>query len=245
MRRFAGIVVAAVWLGAPAAGQAGDRDKALEVIDKAIKAHGGTEALNKAMSRSRTGEGVFSLGGEVRFTTEETMSFPDRTRVVAELPQRNRITLVLNGDKGWKQGGGMTQELSKQELKERQEELYVWWLMNLTPLVKDEFQLKPLADAKVQGNDASVIQVSRKDSPDVRMFFDNKSCLLVKIARRAKESGVVVNKEYFYSDHKEFDGIKMPTKEVILLNGSTKYSEVLFNNYKVLSRVEDKLFEKP
>ena len=50
---------------------------------------------------------------------------------------------------------------------------------------------------------------------------------------------------YLYSDHKEFDGVKMPTKEVILLNGAAKLSEVKFNNYKVLSRVEDKLFEKP
>jgi hypothetical protein len=244
MRHFMGIVVAAAWLAAPASVQADDRDKALEVIEKAIKAHGGADALNKAQIRSRTGEGIFSLGGETRFTTEETVDLPDRCRVVLE-PQRVRIILVLNGNQGWNQPGGMTQELSKEELKLRKEELYVWWLMNLTPLRKDEFQLKPLAGAKVNGEDASVILVSRKDSPDVRLFFDNKSGLLVKIARRATEAGVSVTKEYFYSDHKEFDGVKMPTKEAIILNGNTKYSEVKFNNYKVLSRVEDKLFERP
>jgi hypothetical protein len=225
--------------------QAGDRDKALEVIEKAIKAHGGADALNKAQMRSRTGEGVVSLGGETRLTTEEIVHFPDRCRLVLELPQRNRIILVLNGDKGWTQAGGATQEMAKTALKEKQEELYVWWLMNLTPLRKDEFQLKPLADAKVNGQDASVVLVTRKDSPDVRMFFDNKSGLLVKMSRRAKESGLAVTKEYYYSDQKEFDGIMMPTKEIVLLNGSIKLSEVKFNNYKVLSQVEDKLFEKP
>jgi hypothetical protein len=169
---------------------------------------------------------------------------PDRCRVVVE-PQRARIVLVLNGNQGWNQPGGMTQELSKEELKLRKEELYVWWLMNLTPLLKDEFQLKPLPGAKVNGQDASVVQVTHKDFPDVRLFFDNKSGLLVKSARQAKEAGVSVTKEYYYSDHKEFDGIKMPTKEITVLNGSTKFSEVKFNNYKVRSRVEDKLFEKP
>jgi hypothetical protein len=245
MRRFVGIVVAAAWLGAPTAGQAGERDKALGVIDKAIKAHGGAEALNKAMIHSRTGAGVVTLGGEVRLRTEETVSLPERCRVILESQQRNRIVLVLNGDKGWTQAGGAAEEMAKAAFKEKQEELYVWWLMNLTPLVKEEFQLKPLAAAKVNGQDASVIQVSRKDSPDVRLFFDNKSGLLVKIARRAKESGLVVNKEYFYSDHKEFDGVKMPTKEIVVLNGSIKMSEITFDNYKILSRVEDKLFEKP
>jgi hypothetical protein len=237
-------IVVAACLATPAASQAGERDKALAIIEKAIKAHGGTDALNKAQIRSRTGQGVVSLGGEIRITTEETMRFPDCCRVVLN-PQSNRIILVLNGDKGWTQAGGATQEMPKSDLKEKQEELYVWWLMNLTPLLKDEFQLKPLANAKVNGRDVSVVLVSRKDSPDVRLFFDNESGLLVKMARRGTESGVPVAKEYLYSDHKEFDGVKMPTKEVILLNGTAKLSEVKFDKYKVLSRVEDKLFEKP
>lgn len=243
MRCFMAIVVAAS-LAVPAASPAGERDKALTIIEKAIKAHGGAEALNKAQMRSRTGQGVVSLGGEIRITTEETVRFPDSCRVVLN-PQTNRIILVLNGDKGWTQAGGVTQEMPKSALKEKQEELYVWWLMNLTPLLKDEFQLKPLGTAKVNGRDVSIVLASRKDYPDVRLFFDNESGLLVKMARRGTESGVPVAKDYLYSDHKEFDRVKMPTKEVILLNGTAKLSEIKFDNYKVLSRVEDKLFDKP
>lgn len=243
MRCVAGILVA-VGLAAPAAVQADERDKALEVVEKAIKAHGGAEALNKATMRSRSVEGAVTLGGETRISAEETVHFPDRCRVELMLQQRNRVVLVLNGKKGWMQAGA-TQEMAKETLKEKQEELYVWWVMNLTPLVKDEFQLKPLDDAKVKDQDASVVQASRKGSPTVRLFFDKKSGLLIKIARRATESGLAVTKEYYYSDHKEFDGVKMPTKEIVFLNGSAKLSEVKFSNYKVLSRVEDKLFEKP
>jgi hypothetical protein len=244
MRCFMGIVVAATGLIAPAALQADDRDAALAVLDKAIKAHGGADALNKAQMRSRSGQGVFCIPRDIPLTTEETVHLPDRCRVVLN-PDSNRIIVVLNGNKGWVQSGGATQELPKTVFKEKQEELYVWWLMNLTPLRKDEFQLKPLADAKVQDRDTAVVLVSRKGSPDTRLFFDKKSGLLVKIARRATESGLAVTKEYLYSDHKDFDGVKMPTKEVITLNGNTKYSEVKFNKYKLLSRTEDKLFEKP
>jgi hypothetical protein len=245
MRFLVRIIAAAALLATPAVVQADDRAKALEILERAIKAHGGTEALNKAQMRSRTGEGAVTLGGETRLNTEETVRFPDRCRVELVLQGRNRVLLVITGDKGWMQAGGGTQEMTKTDLKEKQEELYVWWLMNLTPLVKDEFQLKPLPDVKVNGQDAAAIQASRKDSPDVRLFFDKKSNLLIKIARRARLSGLPVTEEYYYSDHKEFDGVKMPTKEVILVNGANKLSEVKYNKYKVLSQVEDKIFEKP
>ena len=159
--------------------------------------------------------------------------------------ERNRILLVLNGDKGWTQAGGATLEMPKTVLKERQEEVYVWWLMNLTPLRKEEFQLRPLADDKVKDQDAAVVVVSHKNYPDARLYFDKKSGLLVKIARRATESGLPVAKEYLYSEHKEFDGVKMPTKEVITLNDTAKLSEVTFSSYKILPRIADKVFEKP
>lgn len=244
MRFFIGIVVAAAWLAAPVAGQAAERDQALAVLDKAIKAHGGTNALDKAQKRSRSGQGTFFVSGETKFRTEETVSFPNRCRVEVN-PERSRIILVLDGDKGWMQAGGETQELNKASLQEKQEELYVWRLMNLTPLRQDEFELKLLPDAKVKDRDAAVVLVSHKKYPAARLFFDKESGLLVKIARRATESGLLLSKEYVYSDHKEFDGVKMPTREVITLNGSVKFSDVKFSEYKILSRIEDKLFEKP
>ena len=244
MRRLVTIVLTFVYVCVPAVVPAGERDEALAVLNKAIKAHGGAAALDKARMRSRSGKGVVTIGGEVRITAEETFHFPDRCRLVIDL-ERSRIVLVLNGAKGWTQTGGATREMNEETVKEKQEELYVWWLMNLTPLLKDEFELKPLADAKVNGEDAAVVKVSHKSYPDVRLFFDKKSGLLVKIGRRSTETGASLAKDYFFSDHKEFDGVKMPTKEIVTINGTTKMSEVTYNTNKVLSQVEDKLFDKP
>src|SRR5690348_16809199 len=135
MRCFMGIIGAIVGLALPAALQAGERDEALAVIKKAITAHGGADALDKAQMRSRTGEGIVMLGGKTRLATEEIVHLPDRCRLVVN-PERNRVLLVLNGNKGWMQAGGAIQDLPRAPLKEKQEELYVWWLMSLTPLRK-------------------------------------------------------------------------------------------------------------
>jgi hypothetical protein len=242
MRTIA-MAVLLIWVGFPLTLRADEREKALDVIDQAIKAHGGSEALEKAQTRTRTGKGViYARGSEVPFTTEETVQLPDRCHMVLDV-ERNRMVLVLNGDKGWMRAGG-TVEMNKETLSERREELYVWWLMNLTPLKKEEFELKPLADAKVNGQDAAVVKVARKNYPDARLYFDKKTGLLVKIARRATESGLGLNKEYVYSDHKEYDGVKLPSREVILINGG-KLTDVTFSTYKLLSRIEGRTFEKP
>src|SRR5262249_26193470 len=146
--------------------------------------------------------------------------------------QRAQLIVVLNGDKGWMlTGGGTAQEMNKETLSERREELYVWWLMTLTPLLKDGFELKPLADAKVNDREAAVVKVSRQGHSDLPLYSNKKSGLLVKIARRASEAGVALNKEYLYSDHKDFDGAKMPGKEIITMNGN-KLSEVKFTRCK-------------
>lgn len=245
MRTFLGIVLAAaVGVAAPVSARAADRDKAVAVIEQAIKAHGGAEALAKAGKRSRVGQGAIVLNNnEVAFKTEETVRFPDHCRVDLA-PGGTRLVLVLNGDKGWMQAGGATQPMNKETYTEWRDELYVWWLMTLTPLLKDGFELKPLADAKVNDKESAVVKVSRKDRPDVRLYFDKKSGLLIKIARRGQKGGVPINMEYHYSDHKDYDGVKWPSKELTTMNG-TKLSEVKFTSYKSLERVEDKTFDKP
>ncbi|HEY7310441.1 MAG TPA: hypothetical protein VH643_13835 [Gemmataceae bacterium] len=252
MRTFLGVMLAAA-VAAPASVRAADGDKpgvdvtknaAAAIIEKAIKAHGGAEALNKAQKRTRSGQGVIVLNkNEVPFKTEETVGFPGRCRVDLDLG-KTRLVVVLNGDKGWMQAGGASQPMDKASYTERRDELYVWWLMTLTPLLKDDFELKPLADAKVNGQDAAVVKVSRKDRPVIRLYFDKKSGLLLKIARRGENAGVPITMEYQYRDHKEFDGVKWPATELTTMNGN-KLSEVKFASYKSLDRVEDKTFEKP
>src|SRR5690242_8039061 len=226
MRTYLGIMLAAtVSAGVPLSVRADDRDKAVAVIEQAIKAHGGAEALNKAQKRSRNGGGVIVLNkNEVPFKTEEMVSFPDRCRVDLDLG-RTRLMVVLNGDKGWMQAGGSTQPMDRGTFTERRDELYVWWLMTLTPLLKDGFELKPLADARINDHEAAVVKVSRKGQSDLRLFFDKKSGLLIKISRRGENAGVPITLEYQYSDHKDFDGVKWPVREVTTMNGN-KLSEV-------------------
>ncbi len=228
---------------------ADDRDKALAVIDRAVQAHGGESALTKAqlMTRSATGE-MTLFDKAVPFKDEMAAQLPDRLRSfvdVGEGDQKVLVLLVINGDKGWQSAGGAVMELTKERLGELREEAYIMWLSTLAPLKKDtSFNLVPAPDVKINGRPAAGVKVSQKGHTDATLYFDKETGLLVKIARRAQEAGLMVDKEYLFSGHKEFEGAKLPTKQVEMINGK-KFTEVTSFTYKILRRVDESMFTKP
>ncbi len=230
-------------------GTAADRDKALAVIEEAIKAHGGEEALAKALIATRTGKGAMTLfGKEAPFTEEFMVHFPDRFRLALDVEmggQSTKVTLVYAGDKGWQATGGSVVELSKERLEELREFTYAFWLTTLMPLKKDSaFELATLPEADVKGQPARGVKVTCKGHNEVKLFFDKKSGLLVKLERRGQEAGLPVHKEYFFSDHKSFDGVKLATKHIELSDGK-KFIEGKVESYKFPRKIDDSVFSKP
>jgi hypothetical protein len=250
MRTIVGLTVAAVTLWASAGGvRAGERETALAVIEQAIKAHGGEEGLVKAQRASLTGSGVLTLAGkELPFTAEVLSSLPDRLRVASNLEvepgKKSAVILAVNGDKGWISQFGSVTDLGKERFEELREEAYVQWLATLVPLRKDTFDLAPVPEIKVNDKPAAGVKVSRKGHNDVKLYFDKASGLLVKIERRAREAGLQVDKEYVYSEHKAFDGVKLPTRQVEMLNGKT-FTQLSSATYKFLDKVDAAAFDKP
>jgi hypothetical protein len=224
--------------------RADDRDKAVELVEKAIKAHGGEDALNRSRSLSRTGEGVWSLTGNVSFTEETVMALPDRLRLAIELNKSQRLLMVVNDDKGWQLVNGAVQELPKERLEDIREEIYVMWIATLTPLLKEPFKLTPVADVMVNGAPAAGVKVSAKGHKDARLYFDKRSDMLVKIERRAREIGLDVEKSYLFSDYKDVDGVKLPCRETQLVEGK-KLSERTSTTYKLIGRPDEAAFAKP
>src|SRR5262249_55339999 len=82
MRRIPCLVVLALLPGPAAAGDAEPRT----VIERAIKAHGGTDALTKSLNCTRTDAGVQeSLGRQITLAGTLTRSLPDRVRLKVEV----------------------------------------------------------------------------------------------------------------------------------------------------------------
>jgi len=245
MRTIAGLMLAcgAVLAAAPTT-SAGEHEDALAVVEQAIKAHGGADALAKMQNVQRSGAGTITLGkNDQAFTAEVAWSLPDRLRMALLVDKKFPLTTVLNGDKGWQSSGGPAMEMGAESLRELRDELAVRRLATLTPLTRGEFKLAPLPEVKVNGEPAVGVKAAQGKT-EMKLYFDKKTHLLVKIERRASEGGRMIDKEYVFGDHKEFDGVTLPTKEVVLINGR-KFSEEAGMTYKMPRKIDDALFGKP
>jgi len=226
-------------------GAAADRDDALAILERAIKAHGGAEGLIKAQVCTRAELGTFVQDDkDVPFTSETTGRLPDRVRLKITVAKRLEMISVLNGDKGWLRTTGPAVEVVKERLAELREEAYGSYLTTLVPLRKAPFTLGTVPEIKVGGEPAVGIKVTSKGHSDSKLYFSKRSGLLVKIARRSTEAGVMVDKEYLFGGYKEFDGVKLATKERTTVNGK-KSTEVMIHRYTFLKKVEDRVFERP
>jgi hypothetical protein len=224
--------------------RADDRTDALAVVDAAIEAHGGADALTKAQSFTRKGTGhIFPGDKPVTVTEELTVNLPVQLRLAADVQGAGKILLVLNGDKGWRSQGGAPDELGGERLKELADEAYVLWLTTLVPLKKDGVMLKSLPQMKVHDQPAVGVVVSAKDRSTVKLYFDKASHLLVKIEREAKQASSTVNKEYLYEDYKKTDGVQLPAKITELVGGA-KFSELTAVSYQ-LHKPDEASFGKP
>ena len=228
---------------------AADREAALTVIDRAVKAHGGAAPLVRSQTAVRTARGTLHvLAKEVAFSEELTLQLPERLRSrleVGEGAQKGQIVQVVNGDKGWLLSGGTVQEIGKERLGELREEAYLLWLTTLLPLQKDQtLELTPLPESKLNDQTVNGVKVASKGHADVKLYFDSKSGLLVKSERRLEEGGVAFDQEYLYSDHKDSDGGKLPTRITEQRNGS-KFAEWSEISYVFPRQPDETQFGKP
>jgi hypothetical protein len=134
--------------------------------------------------------------------------------------------------------------MSKPELEEQRDRAYAAWLMTLLPLKETGFELAALPETKIGDDPAVGLQVTRKGRPTVKLWFDKKTSLLVKLERKAKDAGQDVSIVYLLSEVKAFDGVKVPTRCTETADGKKK-AEWTITSCKFPGRLEENVFAKP
>jgi hypothetical protein len=245
-----GMVLALVVGFAARSGVAG-ADDARAVIKKAIKAQGGEEKLAQVKAGRWKGQGTLTLKGqEFPLTLETVYQLPDKYKTAMHFAvqgKKIRVIQVLVGDKAWMSGEGKTLNLKGDLLKVFKEEFYSANVELLVPLLKEKgYTLSRLKDTKVNGKPAVGVKVAAKDHKDIELYFDRDSFLPVKTVRPTIDAETMkeATVEVIYSDIKEVDGIKYPTKIVANQNGK-KLMELEVTEFKKLDKLDPNEFAKP
>ncbi len=227
----------------------GRADDAAGVIARAVRATAGSEdGLEKLRATIQTARGVIYLPGQD--TPVERTAYvnpPDRLKYAGRMGpagQQQPFAFCIDGLKGWQQLSGTVQDLSPLQYDAMQDEAYLLWVTSLVPLRQKGFTLKSLPDTRVNGQPAVGVQVTHPGRSAVQLYFDAGSSLLLRAVYRAREAGIEVGKDYTYADHRDFDGLKLPTRITVLQN-NRKVEEWRVEGYRFPGKIEDSVFAKP
>lgn len=214
------------------------------IIDKAITAAGGEGKLAKFKAQTWKGKGTYyGMGDGQPYTANYAVQWPGRFRFEVE----GAFTIVLAGDKGWVKTANGTVDLPAEQVAAQKEEHYAGWVATLLPLKDKAFQLSPIGELKVGDRNTVGVRVSRKDRPDVNLYFDKEKGLLAKIEHPVKSrelGGKEVTQEVFHSDYREIEGAKIAMKIVLKRDGKL-FVEGENSDVKPAESLDDSVFAKP
>jgi hypothetical protein len=252
MKRILDVTLAVAIAAAAALGTLAraDDSKTTEILDKAIKALGGAEKLEKAQATSEKAKGKLTIeGNENSITSQAITQGIDRHRGEFEGEfngNKFKGLSILNGDKGWRMFGDMVMEMDQDAVKNEKRSVYLSVVAEtVLPLKGKGFKVESAPDEKVGGKPAAGIKATGPDGKDFTLYFDKDTGLPVRmVAKVAGWMGDEYTQDVLYSDYKEFDGIKKATKVSIKRDGDP-FLELELTEFKVLDKVPSDTFAEP
>jgi hypothetical protein len=238
-------------LTAPAAPVQNEEPPALrKVIDKAIRARGGSEKLRRFAAITFKVQGKSFRGGTTReYSCEFANQLPERQWLRGQFEgpgRKDKVTSAIDGTHQWTVLNGTTTHTPPEGLGPWHEALYVDWVTSLRPLRSRGVVLRLLDDARVGERAAAVVEVTAKGHRPVTLFFDKENGSLLKSAARVKDiaRNKEVTREEFYSAYREVQGVKLPMKIEVREDGR-RSSESRRSDVNLLEKLDDKLFVEP
>jgi hypothetical protein len=182
------------------------------IIERAVKALGGLERIQQVKALYRRSRGSYPREGAV-FTAETFSQDPGRLKIIhrSSDPDAPSVRiLVLEGEKGWTSWNGFVQDIDEQMQARFRRARHADKVAGLTALLRDKekrYTLTALGASQVKGKPAVGVKVSSPGQPDMSLFFDTASGLLVKTAQRVTEPRVDNDslQEWYYTNYKEID----------------------------------------
>ena len=232
------------------AARAWGQDEARALVERAVKAHGGAEALGRIRADKVKLKGTLILRGQTTpFVAEITTQLPSKKKDIIETNNggdKHTIRHIINGNKVYITVDGRAIPADPAQLAEIRSGLELERAKRLLPLLNDKsYQLAVLEEIKVNDRPAVGVGVTGRGRKEMRLYFDKEYGLLVRAENRLGDGkSKEVRQHFFFGDFKEIGGYKRPTKIRAYRDGR-EIMEAELLDAKVLEKVDDTEFAKP
>lgn len=212
------------------------------VIEKAVKALGGREKLEKVHAVEVKTKGTLNFGGnETPLTAQAVSEGLDHYRLHFEGKFGGgeiKGATVIAGNKGWRKLGEDVMEFDEKSLKAEKRNLLIQMAAG-NPLVLAKH------GCKVVKAENGTVTATGPDGKEFTITYDKDTGLPTKlVAMVTGFNGEEVKQETTYADYKDFGGVKRATKTESKRDGEPFLKQELLE-FKVLDKVDPKTFEEP
>jgi hypothetical protein len=223
-------------------------EAATEIIKKAVAAHGGEDKLKKIIGIKESTKGTGKVNEiEFEFTGENLVAPPSKLKAMLKLEimgQNVTFEQIIDGDKFKAIANGAAQDTDDKVKEDAMQQLLMREAVRLTPLLADKgYEIKAGDTIKIDDNEAQGVIVSSKKMQDIKLYFDKKTNLLVKVERKGIMPGSTdaATQVMIFGEYKDFGGVKRHTK-VTMLFDNKKFLDMTVTDQKFLEKVDDKDF---
>lgn len=217
---------------------------AQQVINAAIKAAGGKNALAKFEKMTWKEEGTYyGMGEGLPYEGSYAVHFPGKFRMEIE----NVFTTVLDGDQGWVSSFGSVDEMTEEQIAEQKLQQHAAWVTQLTGIKGKDFELESIEPRKIGDSETIGVKVSKKGYRDVSLYFHKETKLLLLSAYTTKAPELdykEVPLEVYLYDYKEIEGAKVATRVKIHQDGKL-FIEAKNSDMKPVEKFDEDTFAKP
>ncbi len=149
-----------------------------------------------------------------------------------------QVETKFDGKKGVSKNGGQVREMGEKEIETIKTRAKIFPLASYD---KDSLKITLVGVESVNGKDAYKVKIEYPNGDKKTYYFDKESGLKVKESetKDTPQGQVAVTSEF--SDYKDFDGIKYPTK--ITQNMAGQLIELQVKTVKINSGISDDLFK--
>ena len=218
MKRIPSLILSSCLLAATASAGIASAQTADEIVEKHLAALGGRDALGKLTSRRSTGTITISTpNGEIGGPCEIDVKAPNKIRAYMELdatplgiPQKMVVEQKFDGTAGWAlnslQGDN---EITGGQLQNMRNNMFPSSLLNYKAA---GLKVELLPKETIDGRALIVLQVTPKEGPAVKLYFDATTYLLVRTSTKyyLTAMGMDVEQVAELSDYRVVDGVKVP-----------------------------------
>lgn len=210
--------------------------KAKQLVDAAVQAMGGADALRAVKDiTSKATVTLKSPQGEMKAEATEEIVFPDKLRASMKLPF-GEMQQVFDGKGFWLKQGPMVREMPPNLAPEAMRSVRAAGAIGI---LRDAIDGK--ADIQTVANDGVLWKLA---DTSMTLYFDSQTHLVSKMVYKSAGMGAPIEVEQSMSDYRVVDGLKLPFRETLTQGGQAGGDRV-FTERKINSGIAADSFAKP